>query len=393
MFLLHTLVYLFFTYVMYVQANKSVILYQVRGREVHWNRYLWYFVLVFTLIGGLRWNVGADSYAYAQGFKFPDKYMDTYLENKEYLWYALLKLHSIFGLHYVFGMCVAAFLQIFFITNAAKEYRYIFICMPIVLFGSMYFCDMMNGVRQLIAAAIFVYASREIINNRLWRYLLLITIAALFHHSAILLYPFYLIRFIPSKFYDIAQYRIPCLLVFFGCFVLGRVPQFSAYLSLFNDIALFSNYENYSTQVMDVVEGGVEDKFNFGLMQASWFLTSAFTIWFAPQIKDEYNGKIPYFKLWYFFSFLFACLYFLVQNVGIALIRPVMYLEFFHMIVISLLLYHFYSQRRRPRHMFLFWVFFVVIWSSTVWNIMKAVPVYPNEIAIYKLCLFHDIHL
>lgn len=393
MFIFHTLVYLFFTYVMYVQANKSYMLSQIRGSEVHWDQCLWTFMLIFTMIGGFRWNVGADSYAYAQMFQYPERAMGTHRESKEYLWYALLWLHRNLGLHYVFGMCVAAFLQIFFIVKATKEYRYILIFMPIALFGSKYFADMMNGVRQLIAAAIFVYASRDIVNKRLLRYFLLITIASLFHHSAVMLYPFYLIRFVPEKFYDIANFRIPCVVIFLVCFALGRNPSFVGYMDIYSEIANLTDYDNYAMQAMEVAEGGIENKFNFGLMQASWFLTSLFTIVFAPRMNTEYNGRIPYFKLWYFFSFLYACLYFLVQNVGIALLRPIMHFEYFHMLIISLLLYYFYSQRRNLKYNFLFSVYFIVIWSSTVWDIIKAVPYYPKESAIYKLFLFHTIHL
>lgn len=372
------------------QAKRSYAL-SLNNTRLDWDKHLSYFIVIFTLIGGFRWNVGADSYAYAQGFKYPDRTIDVFLENKEYLWYALLWLHKHMDLHYVFGMCSAAFLQIFFLTKTAKEYRYILLCFPIVLFGSKYFCDMMNGVRQLIAAAIFIYATRDIVNHKLIRYVAFIFIASMFHHSAIMLYPLYFLRYVPNRFYDIANYRVLCIGIYLLCFALGQTPQFGSYLHYFETIADFSDYESYSMQISETINGGMEDKFNFGLMQVSWLFTSLFTIVFAPQLKEEYQDKIPYFKLWYFFSYLYACLYFLVQNVGIALLRPIMYLEYFHLIIISLLLYFFYSQRSNTYYRYLFWGYVIVIWTSKIWDIMKGCAVYPNEITIYKLFFFHTI--
>lgn len=376
---------------MYLQASKSYALSIKNCSQIRWDKYLCCFVMIFTLIGGLRWNVGADSYAYAQGFKYPDRNMDLFIENKEYLWYVLVWVHKKLGLHYVFGMCAAASLQIVFLVKAVKEYRYILLCMPIVLFGGQYFGDMMNGVRQMIAASIFVYATRDIVRHKLLRYVVLIFLASMFHHSAIMLYPIYLVRYVPRKFYDIANYRLSCICIFLLCFILGRTPQFSGYFQYFEAIANFSDYEGYSDQLAEVMDGGIDDKFNFGLMQASWLFTSLFTIVFGQQLKNFYKPRIPYFCILYFFSYLYACFYFLIQNAGIALLRPVMYLEYFHLIMISLLLYYYYVQKKSGLYCSLFWVYVIIIWTSKVWDIIKGCAIYPYDITIYKLFIFHTV--
>lgn len=394
MFVFYTLVYLLFTYTMYVQANKSYSISLSRGYESNWDKYLWYFVIIFTMISGFRWNVGADSYAYAKAFKYPEQAMDLYFQNKEYLWYCLLWLHKKIGLHYVAGMCIAAFLQIFFITKTVKEYRFCLIFLPIVLFGSHFFQDMMNGVRQLIAASLFFYATTFITKRKLTKYCCLIIIASLFHRSALTLLPIYLLTYTEKIYTKIIDRKWICLGVFLLCVVVGNTPQFQGYMQTFEEIANLVGYENMVDNLNYHLDKGLDEtQVNlFGLMQISYMLTAVFTILFAPTLYSNFKEIIPNIGLWLFLSYLYVCLVFLTQNLGISLIRPIMYLEYFHMIIIAILLYNLNSNvQYKETNMFA--ILCIVIWTSKVWDIIKSSPNFPYETTIYKLFLFHDIHM
>lgn len=394
MFILYTLVYLLFTYCMYVQANKSYNLSLCRGCAVDWDKHLWLFVIIFTMIGGFRWNVGADSYAYARGFKYPDLTMPLYWDNGEYLWYGLLWLHKTLGLHYVFGMCTAAFLQIFFITKAVKNNRYCLIFLPIVIFGSHYFQDMMNGVRQLIAASIFFYATTYITQRKLIKYCCLIIIASLFHRSALTLLPLYLLAYADHIYIRIFKRKWICIAVLLACCILGNAPKFQNNMQTFEYVANLLGYENMVENLYFHMDKGIEEtRVNlFGLMQISYLLTAIFTIFYAPALYNKYKNNIQNLGLWLFLSYLYVCLVFLTQNLGISLMRPVMYLEYFHMIVIAILLYHFKSSAKYKK-LNLFGILFIIIWTSNVWDIIKCAPFFPKETAIYKLFIFHNVHM
>ena len=377
---------------MYIQVKKSSLKYPNSCCEDKLDKYLWNFIIIFTLIGGLRWNVGADSYAYASAFKHPERTLDLFWENKEYLWYALLWFHKSLNLHYVFGMSVAAFLQIYFLTKSTSNYRHLLLFLPVVLFGSHYFHDMMNGVRQMIAASVFFYATREITYRRPLRYVLLILFASFFHRSALTLLPLYFIIYIDSLCIKLIKCKWLCLFIFISCIIIGLTPQFQGLMKPFEDVANLTGYEGYVTQLDDQMSGeGEMGKFNIlGVMQMSYIITAIFTILYSQKILNKYSRYIPHLGLWLFLSFAYVCLQYMTQNLGISLLRPVMYLEYFHMFITALLLYYFYNYHK-VNMKYTFWILFVVIWVSACWNVIKATPYFPAESIIYKLYIFHNI--
>lgn len=376
---------------MFVQANKSYKLSFGLSYENKLDTHLWYYIVIFALIGGLRWNVGADSYAYARGFKYPDYIMPLYLENKEYLWYALLWLHKTLGLHYVFGMTISAFLQIYFLVKVASKYKYLLLLLSIVLFGSHYFHDMMNGVRQMIAASIFFYATQEITNRKPVKYCLWIIIASLFHHSALMLIPLYLLTYIDYFCIKLMKSKWICIMILMLCLAIGQTPHFQNFMQYFDSIANLSGYDGYMNNLEMHLDRGLEEtQVNvFGLMQLSYLGTALITIYYAPKVYAAFKEHIPHISLWLFLSFLYVCLSFLTQNLGITFIRPIMYLEYFHMFMIALVLY--ILKQSGNKYNKLFWVFCLIIWASRVWEIIKSVPYYPGDSCIYKLFLFHTI--
>ena len=348
-----------------------------------WNKYLQFYILFFTIICAIRWNVGVDSISYAKIFEYGDSRKFDEI-NGEVLFHGFAELLSRLNIHFSIGLGICAFAQIFPITKALKDYQYILITLPFVLFGSRYFLDLNNGVRQMIVASIFVYASRFIVDKKPWHYLAFIIGGSLIHQSTYMLLPFY---FIPSQL-CIANKRRIMLIVFTLCFIAGQTPSFQNYAGYIENLINILGYESYATRAtLFLKQGKTSEALAFGPMMLSYVLIVYYIIWFGPYLKKRYEDKIPYFNIWYNFSFFYACTYFLVCNISHIFIRPVQYFELFQMIIASLLLYEFrYSEFRNQ---LLYISFICIIWVNISWNVIKSYGL-KRESTIYKTFLFHQ---
>ena len=379
MFLINLFVYIAFACIM---SNLAKSANQLEASGAGLNKYLKWYVVFFTIICAIRWNVGADAISYAYMFENGD-YRKLDDINGEILFYGLTKLSSQLGIPFVFGMGLCAFLQIYPITKALQKYKYILIVLPFVLFGSRYFLDLNNGVRQMIVASMFIYASRFIVYKKAWHYAIFIVLGAMIHQSAYMLIPFY---FIPNKVI-IADKRKLMLLVFTICFIMGQSPAFQGAITYAEDLAKLFGYEGYTERVgLFLSQGKTDESLAFGPMMLSYLLTAYFTIWFGPYLKEHYEDKIPYFNLWYNLSFFYACAYFLVCNVSHIFIRPVQNFELFQMVIVSLLLYEFrYSEFRNQ---LLYVSLLIVLWANISWDMTKSSGL-RNESSTYKVFFMH----
>lgn len=383
MFIFEILIYVFFAYMMYNYAKKSYALSLRTGDVEKPDNNLWRFWLFFALICGIRWNVGSDSVGYMIVFR--DGRIRE--ESVEHLWNFLVQSIHGLDLHYTIGMAITGFVQIYFTTKLTSKYRYILIFFPIVLFGGVYFIGWCNAVRQMMAASIFVYSIQYILNKKFIPYVMCIFAATQIHHSAQVLYVMYVFAYIRPDKISISDKKILTTSIFIVCFVLGMTPQFQNFLGLFFFLVESLGTYDYVGNVIQqtIVEGEMSER-NFGPMQLSYFLTALAPIWFGSELKREYKDKVPYFDLWWFFSYIYSCGYFLVCNVQFMFIRPFLYFQPFQLIINSLLLYYFYCNKLRTK----FWGYVGVIWLSTAWNIMKNMD-NPIESVTYKLFLFHNL--
>lgn len=384
MFIFEILIYVFFAWVMYTYAKKSYAYANRTGIVDKPDQNLWKFWLFFTFICAIRWNVGVDCIGYMQRFD-QGRIRE---QSVEHLWDILVlgvhKLH----LHYTIGMAITAFVQIYFTTKLASQYRYLLVFLPIALFGGAYFGSYCNAVRQMMAASIFVFSTQFILQKKLLPYLLCIFAASQIHHSSQLLYVFYLLAYIRPDKISLSDKRVICTSIFIACFVLGLTPQFQAYANYFTAFVDFfgDNYDYVNNYIQDKVVEGDNDARNFGPMMLSYFLTALAIVWFGPELKREYKDKIPYFDLWWLFAFVYVCGFFLFGNVSFMFLRPLMFFIPFQLLITSLLLYYLYTHNRTY-----FILFVCVLWVASCWDIIKNIGV-PWESVTYKIFLFHDLY-
>ncbi len=379
MFLFYILIYVLFAAIMSSIAKRSC----AYSTEGEWDKYLKWYIAFYTVICAIRWFVGVDSAGYASSLMNGDN-RSLYDLNGEIVLYYLNKLSAGIGLHFVFGMGLYAFLQIYPITKALKEYKYILITLPIVMFGSRYFLDMNNAVRQMIVGSMFIYTSRFIFDKKPWHYAAFILLGATIHQSTYMLIPFY---FIPNRF-TLADKRWWMMGIFTICFIAGQTPTFQSFISIAEELANLSGYEKYAERTTEILsQEKTSEALAFGPMMLSYLLTAYFTIWFGPYLKERYEEKIPYFNLWYNFSFFYACAYFLICNISHLFIRPVMYFELFQMVIVSLLLYDLWLTEMRNQLIFI--CILLTLWVNISWNVTKS---YGKrwEATTYKVFFLHQ---
>lgn len=381
MAIVYILVYVLFAWIMYSYAKKSEIFYP--DEEDRIDKYLWYYIGFFTIISAFRWRVGVDCEAYSHFFKFgirPDEF-----ENDETLFLYLVNFIRSYHIHFTIGLGICAFVQIFFTVKGILPAKFLLPYFAIVLFGGSAYLGMMNAVRQMMAAAIFIYAVTFIPKKKPIIYGGLIFAASLFHHSALMLLPLY---FIPYK-WNITDRRTLLISAYLLCLILGYTPQFQGLIGYLESATSFFGYDHYSSTASEILNSDYTDERRaFGPMQISYFLSGFLAIWYGKRLHEKYADQIPVFNLWYLFSTAYSCLYFLVCNVSHLLIRPIMYFQLFQSIILSLLLYDMFEDEQvneNERQKAYFFVF--IIWVALCWDIIKNVS-NPLECVIYKTSLF-----
>lgn len=389
MFILELAIYAFFAWVMYALAKKSYTYDPKRKKGL--DKYLWYYIGFYTFICAIRWGVGVDSISYLQSFISGDKYIGEQNET-EWLYNNFVSYIAEHDIHYLVGTASLAFLQIFFITSALKSYKDILQMIPIVMFGSSFFWDLNNGVRQMIVASAFVFVSKWIVERKYVHYIIAILCMQFVHSSSLLLLPLCLLGFMQNLI-SFSNKRLINISILCICLSLGLFPQFQSLISGFEKVMVLLGYDSYVDRMIDLFSGeNAEQAQSFGLMKLSYFLSTLSFVYFGKELKAEYEHIIPSYNLWWFFAFFWGCCYFAFGSISYLFQRPLMYFELFAMIQLALLLNLFRKKSLFFMGIKCYPLLIFIMWISISWNIIKALrPTEPIEYVTYKTVFFHDI--
>lgn len=159
-----------------------------------------FFLLTITLIlvfvAGFRYFVGADFGAY---YRFADNYAPNWLSTLKELdepgfpvLGAIIKLFTTDGAVFIFITAAFTVSSILAITFKYTD-TYLFSALLFMFTGIWH--GSFNGVRQFFAAAIICLGHRLILDKKLFKYLLCVFVAFLFHKSAIIMViPYFMLR-------------------------------------------------------------------------------------------------------------------------------------------------------------------------------------------------------
>jgi len=292
-------------------------------------------LLIFALVSGIRWQVGVDHLNYLEGYN--DVKLDSeFLGGEIEIGFRLItELFAKLNIHFVFYFAFWAFLQIFFIYRSFKDERYLLPYLGLlIIFGGEYL-SWMNGIRQMLAATIFVFSIQFINQKKIILYIITILFASLFHKSAVFLLIFY---FFSSKNIFKNRYLNIGLLLF--AVIIGKSPTFVRSLDFFLEIFEFTGHDRYAEAFEKIQFYTRETK--FGPRPIIRILINIIIIWHATNLKKVFSNTnfLIYFNL----NFLGILLHSLLINTNHVYLRPISYLTIFLPITIAYLLYYLKKQ-------------------------------------------------
>lgn len=276
-------------------------------------------LLAFSFVSGIRWNVGVDHLSYLNNYLSLQN-GGHFLFDKEIGFEYITRLFAESGLHFSYYFGFLAFLQIFFIYYAFKDHRYLYPFLGIIILFGPEYLNWMNGIRQMLAATMFVYSIQFIQKRQLWKYVATIILASLLHTSAIVLLIFYII---PQK--DYFKNKVFTLLLIILSLYLGMNNTWIGNLNNLGTYLDFLGYEKISNRLDFLIE---EEQIRvFGPRRIVLILITLITIWFQPKLKVYF--KNTYFLTYYNLMILGFLLFNLLGNTHHIFIRPLAYLIIF----------------------------------------------------------------
>jgi len=202
-------------------------------------KYIAFFLIL--IVGGLRFEVGADWFAYEKLFNAVSSFSDIFSVREEKLFIFFQYLNKIIFDSY----CVFVFF-LFLFTFYCKFYIFdkystdVYFSLIIYIYTLFLIYDL-NGIRQGMAMSFVLISIPAILNRRKYLFIVLISAACLCHTSAIIFFPFFWLSTIRLSNRNI-------LLVTFVCLIVSTIiKKIILNSSLFQYLLLMENFSHYSS--------------------------------------------------------------------------------------------------------------------------------------------------
>jgi len=313
-----------------------------------WTWDVWLALFVFAFVSGVRWNVGVDHQHYLANYLSIQNSGYSQFD-KEIGFEFITSIFANSNIHFSFYFGFLAFLQIFFIYNAFKDQRYLYPFLGIIILFGPEYLSWMNGIRQMLAATLFVFSVHFIVKRQFVKYLSIIFIASLMHTSALVLIVFY---FIPQK--DYFKNRLFTIAVVILSILLGSMTFWIDNLKSLSVLFEFIGNDFYAEN-MDLL---LEEKQIrvFGPRRIVIILIALSTIWISSKLKKRFKDDL--FLINYNFAIFGFLLYNLFGNTHHIFIRPITYLTIFSIPTTAYLL--FYLKERGAKRRMLFFIILII---------------------------------
>lgn len=293
----------------------------------HWES--WFPILFFSVIFGLRYDVGTDHLSYLESYQTGND-----IERYEYIFQNVTIFFNSLELHYFWYFALWAFIQMFFVYYALKDERYLMPYVAISLMMGQYFIHWMNCIRQDLASCLLFYSVTFISEKKLFKYILCCIIALGFHKSALLLIPLYPIL---SSAKDFTFNRFFQFIIL-SCAFLIAITKKDFMSELFPIINYFTMQLDYGVYSEGVIEGYLDKtRAGDGMSVRILFLINLLIIYYSSKMKIRFqNNKFTIYYNLYYWGAVFQL--FFINNLLLA--RPFRYFRLFNMLMIAYLLYY-----------------------------------------------------
>lgn len=281
--------------------------YNIRGIKPINNWFLWTCIIFVSVFVGCRWMVGVDYPNYLEVIQYGTRSYE--LDRFEPIPKLLVLVVEWFNLPFCVWFIAMAFLQLLGILIIVNR-RYVFLMVWIILLFLTYFFEpSLNIIRQVTACIYALGACTYIYERKILPFLLMSCIAAMFHSSAFIIIPFYLIANIDWFRHRWVQYILICVCCVFGNYAVN-------YLS---DI-LLSHYEEL--KYVDYLNRDLTIEQGSGIGVLLTYVRYMILVYYSNELKQKYS-KVG-FTVFYNLTFIDMCTYSsIVSNQMIS--RAVMY--------------------------------------------------------------------
>lgn len=294
-------------------------------------------VFIFCLLAALRYRVGVDCESYKLIFHDIVDYGESYrAPNIEDGFKRLIMLTSVFTPHHYLLFFCLAFMQIICYYLAFNRERYVLLFLFIAIFLTGHYWSLMNGMRQNVAACMFV-ALIPLICQKKWLYCIIATILAMsIHRSAFLLFPLGIIAyFLQNKILN----KYLQLFILILCFALMNKLDDVLSFDVFN----YAIQAGYSSIEIDTYLNLEATEYSFGFRMIIQYIVYVCAIIYSDKMEKAFNSKL--LNVMYNLFFVGICLTLLFYN-NFTIKRLIYYMSCFNPVIISYLLFYLWKTKK-----------------------------------------------
>lgn len=195
-------------------------------------------LLILVSVSGLRVNIG-DTEAYMHSYELNDFTWEQIKTQKDIGFGVLQMFLQKFSDNPQLMIFSTALLTNLLIILVLYHYsRMLDISLFVYITGGLFLVSM-NGIRQVLAAAIFFTATKFLIEGKWKRYMLIVLFASTFHQSALILIPIYFLA--RTK----AWSKFTIILIFISILIVIGFEQFTTVLFSAIEDTQYGLYQNF----------------------------------------------------------------------------------------------------------------------------------------------------
>lgn len=274
------------TYIIYISLFVVMfLLARLASKTGKWT-YMFIGLLIYSIVFGIRYDVGFDYLAYYDIYTSKMDLTDFYFESGFKL--IIISLQHI-NAHFAWFFGLIAFMQIFFVSKSIKPDKYVY---QYFVFTFMIGCTWLvyaNGLRQVLAFAIFVYSIRFIEQRKLVNYCIAIVVAMLMHKTALLLFVIYPILCVKEDWTGSVKIQLICLVI---AFLLSEIRLIQNVLGYVEDLAIVMGYEKYFETKNEETYKLIENtELSKGLGFYILFALDIVLVGFSNKYKKYFNNR------------------------------------------------------------------------------------------------------
>lgn len=279
-FYLFCIIFSLFFFILYKkEKGKEIIIY----KKISLNKiYLILSASIPILVCGLRYNVGADYYAYTIRYNESIllRFSEGIFKNLEFGDYLLSRFCHLFTNNPQMFFFIYTLLTIIFFYKAIINYKTTKINSFIIMsfFLCTYWLFMMNGVRQALALSILVYSYKYLYNKNIFKFCFFVFLAASFHFTSYIILPFGILWIFLNKH----RYRNQIIILFY---LLTPISIYY-FLPIFSQVLPLKKYLIYINGLKDF------SCFGFGVIIRNIPILSVLTIFYKKLIKINENNEL-----------------------------------------------------------------------------------------------------